>query len=79
MGQGNRYAIWAVDLEEEFGLAHIPDGVLSLADVKRASQALASNASASAWDLGDGVLCLEFHSKMNAMDPDILAMIGSSE
>ncbi len=27
------------------------------------------------WDIGDGILCLEFHSKMNAIDPDILAMI----
>ncbi|HLI13437.1 MAG TPA: 3-hydroxyacyl-CoA dehydrogenase NAD-binding domain-containing protein [Alphaproteobacteria bacterium] len=52
-----------------------PPGVLLLADVKRASQPLAKNASASLWDIGDGVVCLEFHSKMNAMDPDILDMI----
>jgi 3-hydroxyacyl-CoA dehydrogenase len=32
------------------------------------------NGSASILDLGDGVFCLEYHSKMNALDPDIVAM-----
>jgi len=52
-----------------------PDGVLLLADVKRHSQPLAKNGSASLWDIGDGVVCLEYTSKMNAMDPDILALM----
>ncbi|TAL76472.1 MAG: 3-hydroxyacyl-CoA dehydrogenase/enoyl-CoA hydratase family protein [Beijerinckiaceae bacterium] len=51
-----------------------PPGVLLLADVKRAGPPLAANRSASLWDLGDGVACLEFHSKMNALDPWSLAM-----
>ncbi len=33
------------------------------------------NGSASLLDIGDGVFCLEFHSKMNAIDPDIVSMI----
>ncbi len=53
-------------------------GVLLLADVKRRSKPLAKNAGASIWDIGDGVACLEFHSKMNALDPDILGMIGKA-
>jgi len=32
------------------------------------------NGSASILDIGDGVFCLEFHSKMNAIAPDIVAM-----
>ena len=51
-------------------------GVLLLADIKRRSKPLARNGSASLWDVGDGVVCLEFHSKMNAMDPDIMAMLS---
>jgi 3-hydroxyacyl-CoA dehydrogenase len=51
-----------------------PDGVLLLADIKRCSKPLARNGSASLWDIGDGVVCLEFHSKMNALDPDTMAM-----
>ena len=52
-----------------------PAGVLLLADIKRASEPLARNGSASLWDIGDGVVCLEFRSKMNAMDPDILDLV----
>jgi 3-hydroxyacyl-CoA dehydrogenase len=52
-----------------------PDGVLLLADIKLAGEPLARNGSASLWDIGDGVLCLEFHTKLNAIDPDLVAMI----
>lgn len=50
-----------------------PDGVLLLSDVKRASRPVWKNGSASLWDIGDGVLCVEFTSKMNAIDGDIMA------
>jgi 3-hydroxyacyl-CoA dehydrogenase len=50
-------------------------GALLLSDIKRNSKPLAKNGSASVWDAGDGVACLEFHSKMNALDPDSLAMV----
>lgn len=51
------------------------EGVLLLGDIKRRSKPLAKNGSASLWDIGDGVVCLEFTSKMNAIDPEIMAMI----
>jgi 3-hydroxyacyl-CoA dehydrogenase len=53
-------------------------GVELLADVKLRAEPLAANGSASLWDVGDGVACLEFHSKMNAIDTDILEMIGKA-
>ncbi len=56
-----------------------PEGVLLLADVKRASKPVAKNSSASLWDLGDGVLCLEFHTKMNSLDEGVLRMIEKSQ
>ena len=40
-------------------------GVIALRDLKRARGVVKSNPGASLVDLGDGVLCLEFHSKMN--------------
>ncbi len=52
-----------------------PEGVLLLADIKRRSKPLAKNSSACLWDIGDGVVCLEFTSKMNTMDPMIMGMI----
>ena len=36
-----------------------------------------TNDSASLIDLGDGILCCEFHCKMNAIDPDITAMLNA--
>ncbi|HVR40555.1 MAG TPA: 3-hydroxyacyl-CoA dehydrogenase/enoyl-CoA hydratase family protein, partial [Thermoanaerobaculia bacterium] len=36
------------------------------------------NKGASLRDLGDGVLCLEFHTKMNTLDGDIRAMLVAS-
>ncbi|HUY69283.1 MAG TPA: 3-hydroxyacyl-CoA dehydrogenase/enoyl-CoA hydratase family protein [Alphaproteobacteria bacterium] len=53
-------------------------GVLPLADAKRGATPVAKNGSASLWDIGDGVLCLEFHTKMNAIDPDTLGMVKKS-
>ena len=55
-----------------------PDGVLLLSDIKRAGKPLARNGSASLWDIGDGVACLEFHSKMNALDTEIMALVEQS-
>lgn len=52
-----------------------PAGVLLLSDIKRASKPLAANGSASLWDIGDGVACLEFHSKMNSLDPDTMQLL----
>jgi len=41
-----------------------------------ASAEVERNPSASILDLGDGVFCLEFHAKLNALDPDIVALMG---
>jgi 3-hydroxyacyl-CoA dehydrogenase len=54
------------------------DGVLMLADIKLTSQPLLKNGSASLWDIGDGVACFEFHTKMNAIDPDLLGLLSKT-
>jgi len=55
-----------------------PDGVLMLEDIKRYSEPLMKNGSAALWDIGDGVACFEFTSKMNALDPDTMSLIGKA-
>jgi 3-hydroxyacyl-CoA dehydrogenase len=55
-----------------------PPGVLQLAPVKRARGVVKKNAGASLIDLGDGVLCLEFHSKMNSLGEDSFALINAA-
>jgi 3-hydroxyacyl-CoA dehydrogenase len=54
------------------------EGLLVLADIKSARPPVLSNASASLWDIGDGVACLEFHSKMNTLDNDSLELLRQS-
>ena len=50
-------------------------GTLVLADVKRSKGVVQKNAGASLIDLDDGVLCCEFHSKMNSIGEDIIRML----
>ena len=50
-------------------------GIIVLADRKRAGGIVKRNAGASLVDLGDGVLCLEFHSKLNTLGEDAFSMM----
>ncbi|MEO5597030.1 MAG: 3-hydroxyacyl-CoA dehydrogenase NAD-binding domain-containing protein [Novosphingobium sp.] len=53
-------------------------GVLLLEDVKLAAKPLISNESAALWDIGEGVVAFEFTSKMNALDPLTIQLIGEA-
>ena len=64
-----------LDTEGKYQNFQRPDGVLLLADIKQSAKPVAKNMSACLWDIGDGVLCLEFTSKMNSLNPLILSMI----
>src|SRR5271166_2180145 len=52
-----------------------PAGILILKNLKEAGREVERNSGASLIDLGDGVVCCEFHSKMNAIGADLIAMI----
>jgi 3-hydroxyacyl-CoA dehydrogenase len=52
-----------------------PDGVLILKSLKERSKEIARNSGASLIDLGDGVICCEFHSKMNTLGGETFAMM----
>ncbi len=58
---------------------HIPleerPGIAVIADLKSEGRTVKSNPGASLVDLGDGVLCLEFHSKLNTLGEDIFSMM----
>ena len=55
-----------------------PQGVLLLSDIKQQSKPILTNRSASLWNIGDGVACLEFHSKMNSINLLTLSMIANT-
>ena len=50
-------------------------GVILLPSLKARKKEVKKNAGASLIDLGDGVLCLEFHSKMNTIGGDTVQMV----
>ena len=53
----------------------VPKGAISLAAAKSSNKVIRDNESASLIDIGDGVACLEFHTKMNAIDEGIIEML----
>ena len=55
-----------------------PEGVLLLEDIKRASEPVERNGSASLWNIGDGVACFEVHTRMNALDPEVVTLLQKS-
>jgi len=55
-----------------------PPGVIILKSVKERTPVVQENSGASLIDIGDGVLCCEFHSKMNAIGADIFAMLQAA-
>ncbi|MDD5543240.1 MAG: 3-hydroxyacyl-CoA dehydrogenase/enoyl-CoA hydratase family protein [Acidobacteriia bacterium] len=54
------------------------EGVVALRSLRHQSRVLKSNPGASLIDLGDGVIAVEFHSKMNALGSDALQMIQTA-
>jgi len=52
-----------------------PRGVIFLQSLKEAGREVERNSGASLIDLGDGVVCCEFHAKMNAIGADLIAML----
>ena len=59
---------------------HVPRDpkTIDLAGLKKAGHVIRGNKGATLVDLGDGVLCLEFHTKMNTLDADIRLMLIDS-
>jgi 3-hydroxyacyl-CoA dehydrogenase len=56
----------------------VPSGVWSVTVAKKSNGVVKKNSGASLVDLGDGVACIEFHSKMNSLGADIIGLITQS-
>jgi 3-hydroxyacyl-CoA dehydrogenase len=63
LGTGNRQPV------------QVPSGVWSVTVAKKSNGVVKKNSGASLVDLGDGVACIEFHSKMNSLGADIINLI----
>ncbi len=56
----------------------VSSGVWSVEVAKKSNGVVRKNSGASLVDLGDGVACIEFHSKMNSLGSDIVGLITQS-
>ena len=62
-------------LKSSWKEVEVPAGVWSVTVAKKSNGAVKKNSGASVVDLGDGVACIEFHSKMNTLGTDIISLI----
>ncbi len=61
-------------LKDNYREVEQAEGQLHLEIIKSSGGVVEKNANCSVVDIGDGVFCFEFHSKMNAVGNDMLAM-----
>jgi 3-hydroxyacyl-CoA dehydrogenase len=55
-----------------------PAGVWSVTVATKSNGVVKKNSGASLVDLGDGVACIEFHSKMNSIGADIVQLVAQA-
>ena len=62
-------------LDSSYKLVRISENIITLAALKADGKVIQTNPSATLVDLGDGVACLEFHTKMNSLNQEIITSI----
>ena len=55
-----------------------PKGAMRLGDARRGRERVIGNDSASLWDVGRDVVCLEFHTTMNTLDASVMELISQA-
>ena len=70
-------AFWQVG-RDQYAPVELPVGVWSVTAAKKSNGLVKKNSGASLVDLGEGVGCIEFHSKMNSLGADIVSLINQT-
>jgi 3-hydroxyacyl-CoA dehydrogenase len=70
---GDKVGVYDVNKEKYVRIAK-PEGVIAL----KGRKVISENAGATLYDIGDGVACVDFHTKMNALDDDIFAIVNEA-
>ena len=77
VSQNGRRYYYNID-SEDYSEEVLSPGILWLPSLKERQKKIAGNNDASLVDIGDGVACLEFHSKMNVITEGVINMINES-
>ena len=76
----NGKAIGYYDLESKtYKPIEVDPRIIDIDDLRTDGKELVRNDSASILDMGDGVLLLEFHAKMNAIDEDMVKLMFKAQ
>ncbi len=51
---------------------------LRIEHFRRGEKKIKTSMGATLWDMGDDIMCVEFHTKMNAIDDDIIKMLNTA-
>jgi len=70
---GDKVGVYDVNKEKYVRIARPSDVVMLKGCV-----VISENAGATLYDIGDGVACIDFHTKMNALDDDIFAVVDEA-
>lgn len=70
---GTKVGVYDVAKKDYVRIERAP-GLVLLKERKEISK----NAGASLYDMGDGIACVEFHTKMNALDDDIFEIVNEA-
>jgi 3-hydroxyacyl-CoA dehydrogenase len=62
----------------QYVAVEVPQGVWSVTVAKKSNGVVKKNPGASLIDLGDGVGCIDFHSKMNSIGGDIVSFVAQT-
>ena len=68
-----------LDVEKfEYNEVKLPPEFIVLSSLKKENRVIIQNSEASLIDIGDGVVCLEFHTRANALGPGTFQMMYDS-
>ena len=71
---GTKASVYSVKKKAYVPIPKTP-GLVTLTQARQAKKVIVENAGASLYDIGEGVACVEFHTKMNALDDDIFEIV----
>ena len=74
---GTKDTAWDISAKKAVPVRENPR-TLRVEHLRRGNKRLDGNDSATLWDMGDGALLLEFHTKMNSIDDSIVEMMNKA-
>ena len=84
MGDGSYYKVEDDEIKffdfktKQYSNLRRQKGVLLLSDIKKIKKPIKSISTASLWDIGDGIIVFEIHSKGNSIDMNTMEFLNQS-